>query len=140
MYLLVTSTLLILMSSIDALASAVYRCKDSESGATVYADRPCINIPSQKLHLKPPNIVKGVTAHELRLLNKLVQRTSNRVERNNSGRSHRAIEHQEKHCIRTQLKIDRLNLKLKRGYKSKKYNEYRNKLREYKKYRNQYCS
>ena len=124
----------------DAVASAVFRCTDPTSNVTVFSDRPCQQTPSTKLTISPANQIRGLSQYERSLINKL--NTKKDIKPRNKTKSKPAKRTKpglEKLCIRNQLRIDKISLRLKQGYKSKKYNEYHDKLRLYKKFRSQHC-
>ena len=124
----------------ETIASVIFHCTDPVSNASVYSDRPCQFTPSTKLNIQPVNQIRGITQYERTLIDTLDSHKSSKYRKNPvSTPTERAKSDLAIHCIRNQLRIDKISLKLKQGYKSKKYNEYHDKLRLYKKFRGQHC-
>ena len=124
----------------DAITNVIYHCTDPSNGVTVFSDRPCESTTSDIIRLKPTNQVRGITSYERSLIQKLHNKdTGNQVNNTSKDNKTPVTSGQELHCIRNQLRIDKLNLKLKQGYRSRNYNKYHDQLRLYKKYRSNHC-
>lgn len=126
--------------NLSAFSESVYRCTDPATKIVTYTDRICTNTEATKIDITEINTVTGISTnekHSLQQLDKRLKSNKTKPRRTYSRKKEKAA--QEKRCVANQLRIDKINLRLRQGYKGNKYDYYHNKLRPLKNYRSRYC-
>ena len=124
-----------------SIAGTIFRCTDPVSAVVTFSDLPCQNVEATPVRIIHFNDVSGITRHERRLIDSFEARLRAKDDANQNQQKRGEIEKAElkKRCHANQKQIDKVYLKLKHGYKGKKYNTYHGKLRDLKRFRHRNC-
>ena len=134
------SIILLLVFNQRAFSESVYRCTDPATKIVTYTDRTCTNTATGKIDISEINTAVGISAkekHSLQQLNKRLSNNKTKPRRTFSLKKEKAA--QQKRCAANQLRIDKINSRLRQGYKGNKYDYYHDKLRPLKNYRSRHC-
>lgn len=135
------SIILLLVFNLRAFSESVYRCTDPATKIVTYTDRACTNTETGKIDISEINTSVGITTTEKHSLQQLDKRLNNnkiKPRRTYSFKKEKAA--QEKRCVANQLRINKINSRLRQGYKGNKYDYYHDKLRPLKNYRSRHCT
>lgn len=124
-----------------ASSESVYRCIDPVTKIITYTDRVCTNTEIGKIDITAINTAAGISAkekHSLQQLDKRLKNNKTKPRRTYSLKKEKAA--REKRCVANQLRINKINSRLRQGYKGNIYDYYHDKLRPLKNYRSRHCT